>query len=224
MVFPLAPDHRCCVVNRGVRTILVACGVIAWVTALGLGGHWLFRHEVGPGAIWKSPTDWPEESALARHPERFTLILFLHPYCPCSWTSVDSLRTILEQTGGQCDPIVAFVAPPGAEVHWVESDLWQRARRMSAVQVVVDQEGHEARRFGARTSGQTLLYDAAGRLRFDGGITGGRSHPGPNPGQRAIVRVLQGKSTERRHAPVFGCRLIEEPEAVVCREGIRCDP
>jgi hypothetical protein len=46
--------------------------------------------------------------------------------------------------------------------------LWpaQRAR--------ADAEGVEMHRFGALTSGQTLVYDAAGRLLFSGGITASR--------------------------------------------------
>ena len=37
-------------------------------------------------------------------------------------------------------------------------------------------------RFGAETSGQTLLYDRDGRLLFSGGTTGSRGHDGDNAG------------------------------------------
>ena len=52
-----------------------------------------------------------------------------------------------------------------------------------------DDDGAEARRFGAETSGQTLLYDARGALAFSGGITGARGHAGDNAGRASLRRA-----------------------------------
>jgi hypothetical protein len=46
--------------------------------------------------------------------------------------------------------------------------------------------GREAALCKATTSGETVVYDAAGKLRFHGGITGARGHIGDNAGCSAI--------------------------------------
>jgi hypothetical protein len=67
-----------------------------------------------------------------------------------------------------------------------------------------------ARRFGASTSGQTLLYNMAGRLVFNGGITIARGHSGSNDGRDAVVALLSGLVPMHTITPVFGCSLVTE--------------
>lgn len=73
--------------------------------------------------------------------------------------------------------------------------------------VVNDGDGVEAKRFGAFTSGQALLYDAQGQLRFSGGITDSRGHEGDNAGREAIEAILAGKTATTTLTDVFGCGL-----------------
>jgi hypothetical protein len=75
------------------------------------------------------------------------------------------------------------------------------------VTVLRDDAGVEARRFGAETSGQVLLYGADGRLMFSGGATGARAHPGDNLGRASIVALLNHAATLETTTPVFGCPL-----------------
>ncbi len=65
----------------------------------------------------------------------------------------------------------------------------------------------EAARFGARTSGFVVVYDATGSLRYAGGITGSRGHAGDNVGRRTVERILAGESERDLDHPVFGCGL-----------------
>jgi hypothetical protein len=75
------------------------------------------------------------------------------------------------------------------------------------VSVAADDEGREHARFGVETSGHVLLYDAAGKLMFSGGITPSRGHSGDNTGRDAVVRLLRHGGVERTKTPVFGCSL-----------------
>jgi len=85
------------------------------------------------------------------------------------------------------------------------------------VQVMRDDDGVEAARFGAATSGQVILYDRDGGLLFTGGITASRGHAGDNDGRNAIVSLL-GRGRETRHSsPVFGCSLLEPASSVTSR-------
>ena len=56
-----------------------------------------------------------------------------------------------------------FVAPSTVEDSWVESGLWATASALPGVHVTRD-DGSEARRFGARVSGQVMASDRDGRL------------------------------------------------------------
>jgi len=144
-----------------------------------------------------------------RH-SRATLVLFLHPQCPCSKSTIGELAEILARYHDKVDAYILFLAPPAERRDWVQADLWQAAAEIPGVHLMEDPNGREARRFGAFTSGQVLLYDAEKQLVFNGGITASRGHFGANDGRDAIEDLLQGKSTLQRTAPVFGCSLIGE--------------
>jgi hypothetical protein len=87
------------------------------------------------------------------------------------------------------------------------TELWNTASRLPGATVLRDDEGIEARRFGAMTSGQTLLYDGGGRLVFSGGITGARGHAGENAGRNAVIALLNGRPAGQDETWVFGCSL-----------------
>jgi hypothetical protein len=108
----------------------------------------------------------------------------------------------------QVSAYVLFFKPATVSEEWLQTDLWANAARIPGVKVLADEEAIEARRFGARTSGQTLLYDAAGHLLFNGGITAGRGHPGSNRGIDAIISLASGKCATYSEHSVFGCSLI----------------
>jgi hypothetical protein len=78
---------------------------------------------------------------------------------------------------------------------------------MPGVHVLRDIDGAEARRFQAMTSGQTLLYDAAGRLQFSGGITIAKGHSGDNQGRSSIESLLSDVGSDTRATPVYGCPI-----------------
>src|SRR5207253_2859520 len=103
---------------------------------------------------------------------------------------------------------VLFVKPLGAGEGWESGDLRRHAERIPRVRTALDEAGAEARLFGARTSGQVLLYDAGGDLRFSGGITGARGQQGANAGRNAVRDLLSGHGAARSETPVFGCALL----------------
>jgi hypothetical protein len=78
------------------------------------------------------------------------------------------------------------------------------------VTLTSDLGGVEAERFQTKTSGQAILYDSAGHLRFNGGITASRGHEGDNVGLDAIADEIMRPGTGAAHAPVFGCRFGRE--------------
>ncbi|HLN04418.1 MAG TPA: hypothetical protein VK335_34335 [Bryobacteraceae bacterium] len=105
---------------------------------------------------------------------------------------------------------VLFYAPSSALKDWVRSDLWRAAESIPGAHAIEDRDGAWARRFGASTSGQTLLYNPRGHLVFNGGLTAARGHVGDNFGVDAVMALLRGDHPSHRSTPVFGCGLREE--------------
>lgn len=188
-----------------VTTILVT----VWFAGMGLGFATLERHATTPGTQATAPARWPAESALPlASAGRATLLLFAHPHCPCTRATMGELEVLLARRTGKVDACVVFVRPPGSPEGWERTDLWERAAGIPGVAVRADVDGVEAARFGARTSGQVLVYDAEGELRFAGGITGSRGHSGDNAGRTAAEAAVVGPREAPTSSLVFGCSLL----------------
>jgi hypothetical protein len=191
--------------NKGQYILIAVCA--AWGLIIGVGLDLLWDYENAPGLTAAPPSQWPPDSHIHLAPDRATLIMLAHPHCPCSRASVGELARLMAQTQGRVTAYVLFLKPADASDDWEKTDLWQSAASIPGVNVVADDDGVEARRFHAMTSGQTVLYDAAGRLLFSGGITGSRGHSGDNAGRSAIVARLNTGEAERAETFVFGCPL-----------------
>ncbi|EMI52168.1 hypothetical protein [Rhodopirellula sallentina] len=111
---------------------------------------------------------------------------------------------------GEVQVYAVFIKPTACcgEDGWERSDLWQSAERMPGVIVVLDEGGMEASCFRATTSGQVVMYDAAGDLCFSGGITSSRGHQGDNAGRAAIVKHIRHGESDVTNTPVYGCHLL----------------
>lgn len=171
-------------------------------------GLWvLWSYENTPGSSAQPPLQWPADSHIQRQPDRATLVMLVHPHCPCTRASIGELAELMAHCQGRLTASVLFLKPAGFSEEWEQTDLWRSAANIPGVKVLIDDEGVEARRFRAATSGQTMLYDAAGHLLFSGGITGSRGHSGDNAGRSAIVSLVNAGATDRAETFVFGCPL-----------------
>jgi hypothetical protein len=174
-----------------------------------------------PGDGGPAPETWPANSQITFDSKRPTLIMFVHPHCPCSRASLAELQRLLAQVPDQLSAEVVFLKPPDTVSDWLKTDLWNTASRIPGVTIFTDRNGAEARRFQAETSGQTLLYARSGALLFQGGITFARGHEGDNPGRTALRDLIREGHSETAKTPVFGCALFE----VQCQKGdVLCKP
>jgi hypothetical protein len=195
--------------RRNARLILPVLTFL-WALAVGAGLWVLWGYENAPGAGAEPPRLWPTDSRVRREPGRATLVILAHPRCPCSRASIGELASIIAQTQGNLSASVVFLKPAGFSDDWEKTELWQSAAGIPGVTAMVDEGGAEARLFGAKTSGQTLLYGADGRLLFSGGITGSRGHSGDNAGRDSVVSLVNVGAAERGETFTFGCPLFEE--------------
>jgi hypothetical protein len=200
------------------RRVVIRSFVLLWLALVGAGLLFLWSYENTPGVVAAPSRNWPGASRIKPKAGRATLVIFAHPRCPCSRASIEELDQIMAHCQSQLDAYVVLVKPVGFSDAWVKSDLWLNASQIPGVTVLVDEDGIEAKRFHAATSGQAILYDAAGLLLFSGGITGSRGHVGDNAGESAIESLVNTGTAETSHTSVFGCPMFN-PDSECRREG-----
>lgn len=188
-------------------TVWFRLGAALWAVALIVAFSAMTMAEGTAGAQGDAPALWPTQSALVVAPGRPTMIMFLHPRCPCSRASLAEFERIAASLEGESNLLLVFVRPEGAPADWLDTGLFRRAGELAGVTRLVDDGGVEAARFGALTSGQTVVYDAQGRLSFHGGITGSRGHEGGNVGEDAAKQCVNGQECDQECSSVYGCPL-----------------
>ena len=170
----------------------------------------LLRYETAPCARGAPPARWPARASIVPSEERATLVMFLHPRCPCSRASLGELSVLLASCTRRVDAHILLVTPAHAGPDWTGGELEAWARAIPGVHVHLDASGHDAGLFGAATSGNVELYGPDGVRWFSGGITASRGHHGDNAGREAIEALLTGRAiagAAPASTPVFGCKL-----------------
>jgi len=194
--------------------------VALWIAAIGAGFGLLAEFDSTAGAAGESPEQWPGAAEIVHTPGRASLLMFAHPRCPCTRTSLTELARIAAEFPDQVDVKVFFRLPEPESAEWMNTERWHQAREIPRAAVAGDPNGNLAARFGAKTSGHVLLYDGAGRLLYSGGITAARAREGESPGGETVVALLRGKSTRISQNAVFGCPLFDACPAGT--EGAAC--
>lgn len=193
--------------KMGLRTW---CCLGLWGVAAVGGLGYLASYANKPGSSARMPHAWPEDSQLVRNPDGPTLVMFIHPHCPCTRASLSELSRAMARSHEPMDVLAVFIRPMDFKGGWEQGTLWNVAAELPGVKTLVDPGGREARRFDARTSGQVGLYDRHGKLRFSGGITSARAHEGDNTGGQAVSTWLNEGDCIVSRTDVFGCSLFEE--------------
>lgn len=187
--------------------ILVAGWTLACIAGFGL----LWSHASAPGERATPPAIWPSASDISIEDDRSLLLVFIHPHCPCTRATLAELRRSKAEIGPHARVVV--VAHDAVRKQIGVSENVALAQSIPGVEIYFDPTGAESARFGARTSGQALLYSPDGLLQFQGGITPSRGHEGPSVGATAIRKILASETPDSRTSAVFGCSLTSTSSA-----------
>jgi hypothetical protein len=190
------------------RTALLAAAILAALC----GWLQLARYSATPGEQSAAPAHLPAELTTAsRLP---VLLVFIHPQCSCTQATLQQLDQLLNRTTTPVELVLAVYSSAALRSHSpLPIATWLRHpyRRLQ------DNDGALARRFGAATSGEILLYSSVHQLLFQGGITPERARTGDNPGARALLAALDlGLPHANGPAPpasVFGCPIFHSGHA-----------
>ena len=92
-----------------------------------------------------------------------------------------------------------------------DSKLVRLANNVVGIDCLYDQNGTQAKLFGAKTSGYLMLYGPSGKLLYAGGVTSSRGHEGDNTGADLVVAAVMGlRKNPVTDIPVFGCGLADK--------------
>ncbi len=190
---------------------------IVWLASVVSGFLLLGSYQGRPGPSGAPPARWPEGTPLRLDPALPTLLIFLHPLCPCSNASVDELAEVAESYRGRLAVQAILYRPDAGAEAWGSGGTIVEESAPGLLRWW-DDGGRLGRRFGVETSGHVLFFDPGGSLRFSGGITPSRGHRGPNPGLEALASRVLGSASEPGRSPVFGCPILDpgttlDPEA-----------
>jgi hypothetical protein len=178
-----------------------------WLLAVIGGFTALSRYSLIPGPPAMAAAHWPQDIALSNPRDRDSLVMVVHPDCPCSLASMSELAVLAANCDNQLAIRILFARPPGFAQKAESTSLWRAAEQIQDAVLVADNDGLLSRRLGATTSGQVFLYDRDQALRFSGGITDSRGHAGNNAGRLAIEAIVHGQVPVTTRTPVFGCAL-----------------
>lgn len=161
---------------RHVSSRALVRGAVAglWLGALALGLLAFMRVDSTAGAAGLVPASWPDTAPLHLASDRATIVATLHPHCPCSAASLETLAAIVTHAPVQAPRVyLLFFADPAKPDDWVDAALWRRAAALPFVRVR-DAGGQLGVRFGALTSGAVVVYHPDGRRGYAGGLTPSR--------------------------------------------------
>jgi hypothetical protein len=185
----------------------VAGLLAAWGLAVAAGMLLMAAYAAGPGDPGAPPARWPAGTAVPLDGRRATLLIFLHPRCPCSRASLGELAALLDRCGDRVSARAVLFRPRRYREGWFPPDLRAALAAIPGLEVRPDVDGEEALRFAVATSGHVLLYSPRGDLIFGGGITPGRGERGDNLGRAALLGRIMGTGGAGPGCPVFGCPL-----------------
>jgi hypothetical protein len=184
--------------------------LFTWAAVVGGGLTALMKYDATPGASANVGSQSALPVEIDSTSGKLTLVMFVHPRCPCSVASIDELSRLMSNLNGRLRAYVVMYQAVGQPQDWSRSTAWRNASGIPGVEVRSDLDAVLAGRSGAQTSGDVYLYDEDRSLLFEGGITGSRGHVGDNSGFNSVTRIVLGKRSSRTppgHSPVFGCSI-----------------
>lgn len=191
---------------------LFALAAAGWIVAVASGLVALHRYDTTAGDNPPPPASWPADAQFAHDATRPTLVVFVHPHCPCTRATVAELDRLVARCRGRL--AVHVVLRDTDDAPCEGTSLFEHVRRIPGVATHVDR-GATARAFAAATSGAAVLYGVDGTLRFSGGLTRSRGHEGDSEGAAIVLAAAErpGERTQPATTEVFGCPLCDPKDA-----------
>lgn len=151
-----------------------------------------------------NPNKFPVEGNINFIEDKFNLLFFVHPKCPCTLASFNELKKITSRISKPYVTKVIFSIPEGFSNDWAkESRLYKNASFLGEKNLVLDKDEFNSKLFNIKTSGHLLIYNSKRELIYSGGVTGSRAHEGDNLYSDNALKAIETNSSQE--GEVFGC-------------------
>jgi hypothetical protein len=193
--------------RRGVLPLIA----LGWMVVLLAGFSAIWSHASTPGDAEIATDKWPVGTKVELDSHLPTLVVFVHPECPCARATLTHVSSMVDQAAVAIS-IISMTPPserPATGASHGCRDQLEALSKQTLVKRIDDVENAEAIRFGASTSGDCFLYSTRGDLLFRGGVTASRGHLGDNAGLQLMIDRIHDPSQPIQSYPVFGCPLKE---------------
>src|ERR1041385_5316895 len=104
------------------RKVLAALFAIGWAAAFAAGAVRLWHFDSTAGEAAQAPAYWASDTHLSRNPSLPTLLLSIHPQCPCSRATLSELARLMTNCQGKVHTVVLVVRPAGVAAGWERTD------------------------------------------------------------------------------------------------------
>lgn len=185
--------------------LVVGAALLTWLAVIGSGMSYLAFYDQQAGQAAAAPAHIAP--LVASVPQKQRLFMFVHPHCPCSKAGVRELQRLMSRCLVEVEATIYFIRPENEPDSWAHGSLWELAKQTPGTQVRIDAGGKVSQQFAATTSGSIVVYDAAGQLQYQGGITFARGHEGDSRGKAAIFALARREASNVTACPVYGCPL-----------------
>lgn len=192
---------------------------VLWIALVVAGMAMLFSYAFKGAIPHATAAMWPLANPIETPGDKPTLLLFVHPLCPCTAATIAELNRVLSDYPRAFQTHVVLALPEDAAEAWRDSPNVRAASRLPGVTIKTDPDGALSADFGPRASGTVLVYADSGERLFSGGLTASRGHEGVSTGTLALRAIAAGHAPARTTSPVFGCDLVA-PAADVRGSGI----
>jgi len=186
--------------------------IALWSVAVASGLYLQAAYVQSEGDVAAPPAAIP--ASLRADPDRFTLVMAIHPKCPCTRASLGELQRLRAKLGDRIALAYVVYAPVERADEWMPAFAARLTRLGLEGRVIHDATGEIAAGMGCRTSGSVVLYDPREGARFWGGITAARGHHGDNLGSDAILAIVREGAADTFTSPVYGCSITDPPPGV----------
>ena len=180
--------------------------LLVWSLFVAISFLWLLNYKGGAGAVSDPQKLLPLNAGIVNTAQK-SLYVFLHPNCSCSTATVNELKRLLHSI--EVKPLVnIYFADVGDKEGIQQSSLWNSVSSIDGVKLLIDDDNEVIDLMGQKTSGNIVLYDEMGHLKFNGGITSSRGHEGDSKGKLKLQALLRGENENAITINTYGCGLV----------------
>jgi len=116
---PLLSSDR---LNLSWRRHGVPIAVVGWIGIVAIGVAQMERYKLTPGRpAMAGAVAFPADHRLERATDTATLIMTVHPMCPCSRASAEELSQLMSHFDGRLKAYVLFADPPALGTNITET-------------------------------------------------------------------------------------------------------